>query len=78
MNSDYRMEEKIRAGHAQGDGVMKGRRRKMTATSEKSNTSPEEEQSKKRKEAGRVIDRESSSLRGKNSKITTLKNKIKH
>lgn len=49
----------------------------MTATLGKSNTSPEEEQSKKREEAGRVIDRESSSLRGKNSKITTLKNKIK-
>lgn len=48
----------------------------MTATSGKS-TPSEEAQSKKRKEAGRVIDRESSSLRGKNSKITTPKNKIK-
>lgn len=77
MNSDHRMEEKMRAGHARGDGVMKRGQREMTATSGKSNTSPEEEQSKKREEAGRVIDRESSSLPGKNSKITTLKNKMK-
>lgn len=64
IGQDHQMEEKITAGNAQGDGEMKRGQRGMAVTSGKSNTSTEE-QSKgckhkaKRKETGRVIDRES-------------------